>query len=314
MVVGAPVFVEGHDQEGVLIVAARGVGRVADRLVDRAQQLIGRRRVDGRVVIVVAEEHARLDEAVGRQLARLRGAEELLHVADMAEGVAGQPVGMDQEGQRVAFLPVDVDLPGQAGGLEPVEDRLGVVLQREIEVRFVVDEARGRGGMEEGAVRPGLRGDGAEPVVANRELAGQGREVGQQAGRKAVHDLAILAGRGIAPHDLPEVADVVEQEAVHRRQVGQRIGQVVGRRHRLGGDAVVRLRDDLPEQLRVDMLPFFARIGDRERVRLRGAHRDRSATHRRRERVRQVLEGHALERLAAWGRAGGRVQLAQDIV
>jgi hypothetical protein len=252
------------------------------------------------VVVGVADD-LRLDERVGRQLAALGVREELVGREEVRRKPVAQPRGVDQPGQRVARGRVAVDPPGQPVRVEPVEQRLGAVVHREVRVGGVDDQAAGGRGVKERAVGERLRRHLREPVIEGRKAASERREHRHLLGRVAGHDLAVLVIGRLAAHLRGERGDVVGHEPIHRRHlvgVGRR---VEGRDHLLGRHAAVARRIDLAEQLRVDVRELLARIG------IRGVHvlRDavghdaavRAVLSPLRDRVAQLLADHALEGL-----------------
>ncbi len=109
--------------------------------------------------------------AVGGIVVELVGGEEVRSEAVL------EPRCVDQRGERQVRRRVAVDAPGQAVGFEPVEDRLGGVVDRERVRRRQVHDVAGRGGrVEERPVGERLRRHFAEPVVEHREPAGQRRD------------------------------------------------------------------------------------------------------------------------------------------
>ena len=83
--------------------------------------------------------------------------------------------------------------------------------------------------------------------------------------RVAGHDLRVLIHRRLAPESTVKHADVVDDEAVHRRRLA--VARLVEGLLRLQLEAVLLIED--PEQLRVDVRHLLARIGVR-RVHVRG--------------------------------------------
>ena len=195
------------------------------------------------VVVGVADD-LRLDERVGRQFAVLGVREELVGREEVRREPVAQTRGVDEPGQRVARGRVAVDPPGQAVRVEPVEQRLGGVVHREVRVRGVDEQAGGGRGVKERPVGERLRRHVREPVVERRKAARERREHRHLLGRVAGHDLAVLVIGRLPAHLGGERADVVGHEPVHR---GHLIGvgrRVVGRDHLLGRHAAVAGRVD----------------------------------------------------------------------
>ncbi len=212
------------------------------------------------------------------------------------EAVA-QPRHVDHpgEGDRVGLE--HVDLPGLAVLLEPVEDRLGVVVVHEVAHGPIDHESRRRRGGPERAVGHGLRRDLAEPVVEHAEPAGDLREHGHLLWGVAGHDLRVLVVGRLAAHLGREEADVVGDEAVHGGGLAGR--RRVERRHHLGRVLETVGLVEHVEQLGVRVLVLLARVGVRRVHPGRHAVGDHLALgtvlRPLGDRVAQVLADHALE-------------------
>ena len=211
-------------------------------------------------VVVVPADDLRLDERVGRQLPLLGILEELSRGEEVGGEVAGEPRGVDDAGQRVVRWRVAVDLPRQPGRVEPVKQRLRVVVTRERpRRRGVHHKARRRPSVEEGAVGIGARRHVAEPVVERRKTARDRRQDRHLLRRVAGHDLRVLLDRRLTPKLGGQHADVVGQETVHRRRLA--VARLVEGLVRLQLEAVLLIEN--PEQLRVDVRKLLTRIGTR---------------------------------------------------
>ena len=174
--------------------------------------------------------------------------------------LAGEPRGVDDAGQRVVRGRIAVDLPRQPGRVEPVKQRLRVVVTRERPRRRRVHHiARRRPGVEEGAVGIGARRHVAEPVIERRKAPRDRRQHRHLLGRVAGHDLGVLLDRRLAPKLDGQHADVVGQETVHRRRLA--VARLVEGLLRLQLEAVLLIEN--PEQLRVDVRELLTRIGTR---------------------------------------------------
>ena len=268
------MLVEGDQEQGVGEVRPAGGGGGADRRVDAGQQVLsaqdrggwvgrqaGEERVHGRVVVVVGMQQVRLDERVGGQPALLGVGEEVVQGGEVGREVLGQPGRMDHPGDRERHAGVDVHPPGQPGGIQPLEDRLGVVVLREAVVGGVDHQPGGAGRVVEGPVGEGLGGHLAEPVVEGREPLGDGRDHRDLLRGVAGHDLGVLVVVGQAAHLAAEGVHIVQDEAVHRRLTARVVRGVERRLHRLKRQEPVVLWCDGPEQLGVGVGVLLARVG-----------------------------------------------------
>ena len=176
----------------------------------------------------------------------------------------------------------------------------------------VHDEPRGRGGDPEGPVGHRLGGHLAEPVVEHAERAGQRAEDRDLLGRVARHDLLVFLVGRLSSELHGQEADVVGDEAVHRRPLA--LGWSVVRRHHLGGVLEsVRLVEDV-EQLGVRVLVLLPRVGVGS-VHVGGdpvGHRSPlgAVLGPRRDRVAQVLADDPLER----GHLPGLIKAPEQVV
>ncbi len=328
MVVSAAVLVEVDQKQRVVGVRTTGGCGGPDRIVDPGQQglaagqggwrVVGQAReqaLESRVHVVVPVQHVRLDEGVGRQLPLVRVFEELVSGPEVRREPVPQPGCVDDAGKRHMAGRVAVDPPGEALGLEALEERLrGVVNGKRLRRRSVEDEARRRARVEERPVGERLRWHVAEPVIEGREATGECGQDRQLLGRVAGHDLGVLVvARQLAVRRAPG-ADVVRHEAVHGWQPVQVTKRVVGRGHLQGRLAAVGRRVDETEELRVDVLVLLARVrlggvqGGRDPI----GHGCWSGPVPRpvRDRVAEFLADHPLERRdLAW-----LVQPAEQVV
>ena len=148
---------------------------------------------------------------------------ELRERHEVGREVILEPLVVDHAGARRAHRLGDVDLPGLAVVVEPVEDRLGVVVLDEL----LTWAGSTRNPDDVAAVqndRLGKVWDGhlAEPVVEHPEPAGQPVEHRDLLGGEPGHDLRVLLVGGLAAQLGGEGADVVGDEAVHRRRLTRR--------------------------------------------------------------------------------------------
>jgi hypothetical protein len=146
-----------------------------------------------------------------------------------------------------------------------------------------------------------LRRHLAEPVVKGGEAAGERRGDRNLCRRVPGHDLRVLVVPRLAAHLGGERADVVGDEAVHRRTLARVWRRVVGHDHLPGQEAPVGRRVDTPEQLGVDVRVLLARVrarrvhGRRDAV-LHDTAAVTAVSRPVRDRVAEVLPGDALER------------------
>ena len=150
--------------------------------------------------------------------------------------------------------------------------------------------------MEERPVRIGAGRYVAEPVIERREAPRDRRQHRHLLRRVAGHDLRVLIHRRLAPEFDRQDADEVGDEAVHRRRLT--VARLVDGLLRLELEAVLLIED--PEQLRVDVRKLLTRIGIRRVHICRHPVGDdpvlRPVLCPIRDRVRQLLSDHALER------------------
>jgi hypothetical protein len=83
------------------------------------------------VVVVVGVQQVGLDEGVGRQPALVGVGEEVIQGGEVGRELLGESWRMDHPGDRERHAGVDVHAPGAPGGIQPLEDRLGLVVLRE---------------------------------------------------------------------------------------------------------------------------------------------------------------------------------------
>ena len=319
VVVGATRLVPADEQRGVPhvgVALGRGVahGRVqagqellarVDRgaRVDPEVDVLHERVAERRVVVGVPGQQVRLDQCEVRQRAGRRVPLELGEGDEPLVEPLLQPRGVDGPRDRQGARFEHVDLPGPAVRVEPVEDRLGVVVEVPRGGRGVDHESGRCRRRPERAVGERLGGDLAEPVVEHGEPPGDARQHGHLLGRVPLHDLPVLVvGRVLTPQR-PVGADVVGHEPVHRRRPGTG-GRRIPRGHVVDRGADVPLVDDVV-QLGVGVRVLLAGIGIR-RVAVRGraeAHLPRLAAVTgwhglgpRRDRVREVPAQHPFER------------------
>ena len=216
VIVEAAVLVVGQDQQALI-----PVGRAANRLVDVFDQPLApgnvvewMLRVSAPEVTGVRQDVAivRLDEDVARGKAALAdvGAERVQSSEPALQKVERHASDLQHWGKLVAVI----DRPRNAGAVEAVVDGSVVeansfdqpldVLQ---ERRAVVEAARGRR-VDEKPVRPGRAGHRRKPVIANRELAGQGSEHRHLFRCEALHDDRGIRRDPRAARDEAAVVDV----------------------------------------------------------------------------------------------------------
>src|SRR5438309_6581147 len=97
--------------------------------------------------------HAWFDERVGRQSSLSRVLVELIDRREMSGELRLEPLRMNQPGGGDELDRVDVNSPRNLRGVKSVEDRLRVVVCREIPGWTVENHPRRRCGVGEGPVR-----------------------------------------------------------------------------------------------------------------------------------------------------------------
>ena len=267
----------------------------------------------GRMVVVVVEDHPRLDERVVGQVPAGDVGIEIRHRPEVGLEVREQRRRVDQRRERHELGLVVVDAPRASGVGQAIEDRRREVGFDPLLIRHVEDVARRGRRVEERAVADRLRRHRAEPGVVNGERLRQRRQHRQLLRREGIHDDAVLVERRNAFLQLNERVAVIPNEALHRRRRARR-GRVVGRLHFRRRLELVRGRIDEAEELGVDARVRFARIrvrvlhiGVGPRARARG---DRRVTvvDERGHGIGEGAVGEPVEALA------GGVDVAQQVV
>ena len=330
VVVGAAGLVPADEEGRVVGVGALGgVGR-SDRAVDAREEVLAGedrgRRVD-RDVDVAADQRSAAAPGGSRRARQTRtgsirlksGSVPLAASCSNSENgtmlrrqTVLEPGHVDPARERDARRFQDVDLPRASVRLQPVEQRLGGVLLRPLHRRAVDHEARRGPGGPERTVHERLRGHLAEPVIEDAEALGHPAQHRHLLGRVAGHDLGVLLVGRLAADLAGEGADVVGDEAVHRR-LGPRRRDVPRRGHGLADLEAVVLVERVVE-LGVGVEVLLARVRVR-RVHVVG---DRvghdlalgAVLGPLGDRVAEVLADHALERLAVLG----SVQVTEEVV